>query len=133
MVGIALMITLTLIALPARFAVCRLPPEAPIPASDPAASFLSITRTAEELSVVCPEDNIPSGARVEVGWRCFRVGGTLEFSLVGILASLVSPLADAGIPVFAISTFNTDYLLVREHHFDRVVTTLNASGHEVVT
>ena len=126
------MITLTPVALPARFAVCRLPPEAPIPRWEAAVSFLSITRTSEELSVVCPEESIPTGVMAEAGWRCVRVAGPLDFSLVGILAAMVNPLADAGIPVFAISTYDTDYLLVKERTFDRTVSILRAAGHQVV-
>jgi len=126
------MITLTMVALPARFAVCRLSPEAPIPSWDAAISFLSITRTSEELSVVCPEESIPSGASAKASWRCVRMAGPLDFSLLGILAAVVSTLADAGIPVFAISTFDTDYLLVKELAFDRAVSILRTAGHEVL-
>jgi len=130
--GICLMINLTMVALPARFAVCRLAPEVPFPSWDSTVPFLSITRTAEELTVVCPEESIPLGSSAEAGWRCLHVAGPLDFSLVGILAAVASPLAEAGIPVFAISTFNTDYLLVKDRTFDRAVNTLRAAGHEVL-
>ena len=123
---------LTLVALPARFAVCQLAPESPIGSWEATAPFLSITRTTEELSVVCPEENIPPGATAESGWRCVCVAGRLDFSQVGILAAVASPLADAGIPVFAISTFNTDYLMVKARAFDRAVSALRAAGHEVI-
>jgi hypothetical protein len=92
------MITLSLVALPARFAVCRLPPEAPIPRWEAAVSFLSITRTSEELSMVCPEESIPIGVMAEGGWRCVRGAGPLDFSLVGILAAMVKPAGRRGHP-----------------------------------
>ena len=126
------MITLTMVALPATFAVCRFPPEAPLPTWDAAVPFLSITRTAEELSVVCPEGSIPQGATSDAGRRSLRVAGPLDFSLVGILSSVVIPLADAGRPVFAISTYGTDYLLMKEPTFDQAVAILLAAGHEVL-
>lgn len=94
-------------------------------------SFLSITRTADELSVVCPEEYAPEGAAVEVGWRAMKVEGTLDFSLVGILASISAPLADAGVGIFVVSTFDTDYVLVKEASLERAVSALEGAGHEV--
>jgi hypothetical protein len=94
-------------------------------------SFLSVTRTADELSVVCAQDAVPGGVRCERGWRCLRVAGTLEFSLVGVLASLLGPLADAAVGVFVVSTFDTDYLLVKERDFGRAVEALRRHGHPV--
>src|SRR3954453_22248664 len=104
------MTNLTLIGLEGTYAVSRLSPDASIPAWATAGPFVSITRTAEELSIVCPDREIPSDVPTERPWRGIRLAGPLDFSLVGVLASLVGPLARAGIPVFAISTFNTDYL-----------------------
>jgi len=95
--------------LPGLFSVCRLAADAPVPSS-----FFSLTRTAEELSVVCAAGSEPSGGRVESGWSCLRVAGTLDFALTGILASIASPLAREGVSIFALSTFDTDYVLVRE-------------------
>lgn len=95
--------------LPGNFSVCRLPAGAPLPRD-----FFSVTRTGEELSVVCLEGKEPVGARVETGWRCFRVAGTLDFALTGILSSIAAPLATAGVSIFAVSTFDTDYVLVRD-------------------
>src|SRR5262245_54120965 len=104
---------LTLIPLDGLFAIVKLPPEAAIPSWASSGSFLSITRTADELSIVSPEAAVPSGVQAERGWRCVRVAGKMDFSVVGVLASLVVPLADAGVSVFAVSTFDTDYLLVK--------------------
>jgi hypothetical protein len=121
---------LSIVLLPGRYAVCRLAPDAAIP-SGADGHLLSITRTADELSIVCDENTVPAGARREPGWRCLRVAGTLEFSLVGVMASLVVPLAEADVAVFVFSTFDTDYFMVRELDLDRAVTALRGAGHEV--
>jgi hypothetical protein len=122
---------LTLVVLPGTFAVCRLGAGAAPPDWASAGSFFSATRTADELSVVCPEGVVPEGTRCERGWRCLRVAGTLDFSLVGVLASLTAPLAEAGVGVFAVSTFDTDYLLVRGADLGRSAEALRAAGHSV--
>ncbi len=108
---------LSLILLPGRFAVCKMAPTAVIPAWAASEAFVSITRTNEELSIVCAELIVPEEVECARGWRCLRVAGTMDFSLVGVLASLVAPLAEAQISVFAISTFDTDYLLLPEKDF----------------
>jgi hypothetical protein len=115
------------------FAVCRLEPEAPIPSWATAGHFFSITRAAEEISVVCRQDAVPEGIRCERGWRCLRVAGTIPFSVVGVLASLTAPLAEAGISVFAVSTFDTDYLFVKEDEWKRAVDVLCQYGQLVQT
>ena len=102
--------------LPASFAVCRLPPDAPAPAVPAAALFISITRTADELSIVCPLDQVPPNAKCESPWACFKLEGPFPFLLTGVLASFLDPLAERCIPIFAISTFDTDYVLVKEEH-----------------
>jgi uncharacterized protein len=117
--------------IPGRFAICRLKPDAASrPRSDSPLplSFFSATRTAEELSVVCLERDAPPEARVEGGWSCFRVAGKLDFGLTGVLAALASPLAEAGVSLFAISTFDTDYVLVKE--MARAREALENAGHE---
>lgn len=113
------------------FAVCRLGPSAVVPSWASAGNFFSITRTADELSVVCPQSAVPEGVRSEGGWRCLRVAGAMDFSLVGVLASLVGPMAEAGISVFALSTFDTDYLLVKEADFEKAKAVLRQTGHSV--
>src|SRR5947207_2330262 len=104
----------TLLLLPDTFAICRLDAAGPIPEWAFSGDFISITRSGDELSIVCYEGAVPAGVRCEKGWRCLRVAGTLDFSLVGVLVSLTVPLAEVGVSVFAISTFDTDYLLIRE-------------------
>src|SRR5262249_53205645 len=108
---------LTLILVEGRFAICRLGVDATIPPWITASHFVSITRTADELSIVCPQDAVPEGVQSERGWRCLRVVGTMSFSVVGVLASLTVPLAEAGVSIFALSTFDTDYLLLKEADF----------------
>lgn len=122
--------TLSLALLPDLLAVCRLDPDSPLPAAT-RAGFWSVTRTADEISVILPEDQVQPGWKVEPGWRAFHVAGPLDFGLTGVLASLAQPLADAGIPVFVLSTFDTDYLLVKEVRLERATQTLFKAGHTV--
>lgn len=112
------------------YSVCRLPADAAVP-TWATGEVVSITRTADELSVVCSEGAVPTGVRIEVGFRCLRVAGTLDFSAVGVLASLLVPLAAAGIPVLALSTFDTDYLFVKDAALEVAVQALRAAGHQV--
>jgi hypothetical protein len=114
-----------------RLAVCKLAEDDGVPGWAVGAGFFSITRTADELSVVCPEELVPEGVKVERGWQALRVAGVIDFSAVGVLAELTAPLARAGVGVFAISTFDTDYLLVREHDLERAVGALREAGHIV--
>src|SRR4051812_29988945 len=110
------------------YAICRLDADAPIPgwAGGP---FVSISRSGEELSIVCREEAVPEGVRCERDWRCMRVAGTLDFALVGVLASILRPLAEAGVSVFAVSTFDTDYLLVKDSGFRQALEALRRAGH----
>lgn len=122
---------LTLILLDGLFAIAKVPPDSPIPSWATSRTFVSITRTADELAIVCPDTQVPPGVQSEPGWRCLRVAGKMDFSLVGVLASLVGPLAEAGISVFAISTFDTDYLLVKEAAWERAKDVLVGAGHVI--
>lgn len=122
---------LTLTLLPDTLSICRLPPDAPVPAWAWTGEPASVTRTRDELSVVCRGDAVPRGVRCEAGWRCLRVAGPLDFALTGILAALTAPLAAAGIPVFAVSTYDTDYVMMKADHLDRAVQALRAAGHRV--
>lgn len=121
---------LTLAVLPELFAVCRLDPATPVPAWA-VGSFFSITRTATELSIVCPQAVFPAGVQVEGDWRCLEVIGPLDFSLIGVLASLTTALAEARVSLFAISTFDTDYLLVKSAALERAIAALQRAGHSV--
>ena len=109
---------LELSVLPGRFAVCRLEPSSPIPAWLPERGFVSVTRTDDELSIVCEESRVPAGVKAQAGWAALALRGPFEFSEVGVLASVTEPLANAGIGIFVISTFDTDYLLVAQQNLD---------------
>ena len=123
---------LALSLLSGTFAICRLAPEADIPSWALDGEFFSVTRTEEELSLVCLQEKVPEDIRCEKDFRCLKVGGPLDFSLTGILSSLTIPLAQAGISVLALSTFDTDYLLVKEAHVDRAVQKLSQAGYRFV-
>jgi hypothetical protein len=123
--------SLPLIVLDDAFAVCRLGSDASVPPWATAGDFFSVTRTADELSVVCRQEVVPEGIICERGWRCLRVAGTIPFSVVGVLASLTAPLAEARISVFTISTFDTDYLLVKAEDLERAVDVLRRRGHTI--
>ncbi len=122
---------LTLTVLPDILAICRLEPQAPIPAWGVNSRFSSITRTPIELSIVCPQASVPAGIPCEKDWRCLQVQGPLDFTLTGILASLSSVLAQAGISIFGISTFDTDYILVKQKKLESAIQALSAAGHLV--
>jgi hypothetical protein len=125
--------SLRLAVLPERLAVCRLRPEEAIPEWASTAGFSSVTRTREELSVVCAETAVPDDVRCERGWRALVVAGPLDFGLIGVIASLAEPLARAGVPIFVLSTFDTDYLLVKESRLAEAGAVLSAAGHEIST
>lgn len=118
--------------LPAVYEICQLGADAPVPEwalADPGA-LLSLTRTETELSIVCTGP-VPTGVEHSPGWRAVRVLGTLEHTMTGVLVSLAGPLSDAGIPIFAISTFDTDYLLVPGDALGQALAALGDAGHTV--
>jgi uncharacterized protein len=123
--------TVTVTVLDGELAVCRLAPDAPAPQPAAGAELLSVTRTRAELSVVCAAAAAPPDATVEAGWRALAVAGPLDFALTGVLASLAEPLAAAGISIFAISTYDTDYVLVRDGALAGAIEALRGAGHEV--
>ncbi len=120
-----------LTSLPGELAVCRLAARDDIPDWGWNREFCSITRTAQELSIVCRASDVPQNIKAERGWRAFRVEGPLDFSLSGVLAGLTAPLAEAGISIFSVSTFDTDYLLVRSHTLEQATLVLRGAGHTV--
>jgi hypothetical protein len=125
---------MNLVLPPDLFAVCQLDPTAPLPtwAITGSSALVSITRTASELSVVCAQAHVPKeNMRSERDWRCLMVEGPLDFSLTGVLSALLAPLAEAGVSVFTLATFDTDYLLVRAAQLDLAVETFSAAGHPV--
>lgn len=123
--------SLVLDRLDGALAVCRLGADAPLADWMWTGPVASVTRTEAELSVVCAESAVPEGVRAEGGWRALRVRGPLVFDLTGILASLTAPLAEAGLPIFSLSTFDTDVVLVRETDLDAAAAALREVGHEV--
>lgn len=115
---------------PETLAVCRLMPEEKVPDwTWQRQTLLSITYTDDELSIVCQQRSVPPEISCEKGWRALKVEGPLDFALTGILASLVAPLARGAIPVFALSTFDTDYILLKELHLSRAQALLEQEGH----
>lgn len=122
---------LTLALLPHTYAVCQFHPDQHIPYWALLGNFVSLTRTPEELSIVCQQDNVPEDVAAERGWRCVQVEGAFDFSESGVNASLAVPLAVADISVLAIATYATDYLLLKEQDVERALQVLTASGHTV--
>ena len=122
---------LRLLILDEAFAVCRLAPDDEVPGWARGEPFSSVTRSPDELSVVTPQRTVPAGIACEGEWRALRVEGPLDFSMVGVVADLATPLADAGIAIFVISTYDTDYLFVRERDLHQAADALAAVGHRV--
>ena len=118
-----------------RLAVSRLASDASIPAWALEGGFFCVIRTRDELSIVCTEDvctadRMPHGAPSEHGWVALKLEGPFPFSMTGVLASFLQPLAEARIPIFAISTFDTDYVLIKRENLEQAVVALGAAGHE---
>ncbi len=126
----------TLIVLKGRFNILRLEKDSKMPSEVFESDFFSITRTPDELSVVFRESSvqssIPSGIRAERGWSCLKVEGPpLDFSLTGILAGISSALAEKRISIFTISTYDTDYILVKETDLERASEALANEGYKI--
>ena len=115
-----------------EFSVCRLAPSDAIPTWATQGDFFTISRTYDELSVVCDSALVPATVKAEHGWNCLKVAGPLDFSLTGILAALVSPLGENGISIFALSTFDTDYLLIGKDNFSKAQEVLVSCGHSIL-
>jgi uncharacterized protein len=113
------------------FAICRLAPDAVVPEWATHGQFFSLTRTSEELSVIAETAFVPENWLTKVSWRVMKVHGPFDLSEVGVLAALVAPLAGAGVSVFTISTFDTDYLLVQCVQLREAMTALRNAGHTV--
>lgn len=119
---------------PQSFAIARLEPDAELPSAVLASpGFVSLTRTEDELSIVCAEDVTAGLPRVDSGWRAIKVQGPFAFDETGILASFLDPLAVAGIGIFAVSTFDTDYILVKQANLKQVVAVLLGAGHRLLS
>ncbi len=122
---------LTLSILPDAFAICRLSPAEDVPEWAMIGEFVSITHTGDELSIVCAEENVPSDVKADRGWRALKVAGPLDLALTGVLTSLANPLAQAQINLFAVSTFDTDYLLVKGYNLERACDVLRQAGMQI--
>jgi hypothetical protein len=120
-----------LILLPEPFAICNLEPAQPIPAWATVGDFFSITRTVDELSIVCRQDSVPEGIVCEPNWRCLRVAGKFAFGVIGVLAELTTCLAEARISILAVATFDTDYLLIKDKDLAAAVKAFGRQGHMV--
>ncbi|MDP4178855.1 MAG: ACT domain-containing protein [Bacillota bacterium] len=123
---------LTMKLLKEKYGVCRLDKTELIPQWAETGDFFSITRTSDELSIVCSEDNIPSGIKCEKDWRVLKIEGTLDFSLIGIIASISTILAQKEISIFAVSTYDTDYILLENKDIDNAINSLSNEGYEII-
>jgi uncharacterized protein len=123
--------TLNLCVVPGEYAVCRLEPRAAVPDWAWSGEFVSVTRTAQELSIVCASSAAPDDVKLERGWACLKLLGPFDFTLTGILTSVLAPLRDAGIGIFAVSTFDTDYVLVKAAQLEASLNALEKAGHRV--
>jgi hypothetical protein len=122
---------LTIVVHAKLYAICRLEADTRVPEWAEGERFLSVTRTATELSVVCEEDMVPGEVHAERNRRLMQIEGTLAFTLTGVLASVAAPLASAGISIFAVSTYDTDYLLVSDEGLQEAINVLEAAGHAI--
>ena len=123
---------LTLLVLAGRYGICRLGPDEPVPAWGLQGEFFSVTRTTDELSIVCAEAQIPATVLCESGWRLFKIDAVMDFSLVGIVAGISAAIAGANVGIFVLSTYNTDYILVRQPDFSAAAAALRTAGYKVV-
>jgi uncharacterized protein len=124
---------LTFRRLPGFYAIARLAPDAAIPAWASTGEFTSITRTLDEFSIVCTVENLPPDLHSQPRWTCLKIAGPFPFSQTGVLLSFIEPLSTNGIPIFAISTFDTDYVLIPEEFIAVTLDTLERAGHELVS
>ncbi len=122
---------LTIVIYEKMYAVCRLEPQAAVPAWAEGPEFVSVTRTAAELSIVCQQDKLPGDVRAEKNRRLMRIEGKLGFELTGVLASVTAPLSKAELSIFAISTYDTDYLLIADEDLQKAAEMLEAAGHTI--
>ncbi len=122
----------TLETLAGHWTLYRLPEKSAWPSEALHSSWAFLARTPEEVSLLLPEDlPAPQGGRAEGPWRALRVAGTLDFALVGVLAELSQALAAAGVPILAVSTYDTDYLFVPADRFSEAIAALQAAGHRI--
>ena len=121
----------SMVALPGQFAVVRLAPEDPVPLWAMTGAFFSVTKTDDELSIVCDQGNVPPGLTCSMDWSCLKVVGPFAFDETGVIAAITSAIAAAGIGVFVLSTFDGDHLLVKETDLQTATAALQREGHRV--
>ena len=114
------------------YVVVRLAPDEPVPAWAGKGEFTSVSRSREELSIVCPAENLPHDFEVKLHWLCLKLQGPFPFSLTGVLLAFIEPLSSNGIPIFAVSTYDTDYVLIQEEWIGAALDALRQAGHELV-
>jgi uncharacterized protein len=117
--------------LPGAYTIVRLEADAVVPEWASKGEFASITRTADELSIVCLAGNLPRNVNTPEHWTCLKLEGPFPFSLTGVLLSFIEPLSTNEIPIFAVSTYDTDYVLIQEEYVDRALSILDAAGHQL--
>lgn len=113
------------------YGIATFAPDAEVSAWASDEEFASVTITGDELSIVAPQDTLPSDVGADRGWRCLKLDGPLDLELTGVLAGILGPLADAAIAVFPIATYQTDYILLKEHSLNEALQVLRAQGHEI--
>ena len=114
-----------------KYGICTLPNTAPIPDWALTQSLASITRTEKELTIVCRLEILPSQYQSDLNWRCFKIDGSFDLNQIGVISSISSPLADAGISIYVISTYDTDYFLIQEQNLEKTISVLSNSGHYI--
>ncbi len=114
-----------------KYGICTLPNTAPIPDWALTQSLASITRTEKELTIVCRLEILPSQYQSDLNWRCFKIDGSFDLNQIGVISSISSPLADAGISIYVISTYDTDYFLIQQQNLEQTISVLSNSGHYI--
>lgn len=118
--------------LPGTYSICRLRSDQEVPEWVTGPGYYSVTRSDSELSILCPSGRVPQDVKQEGGWCGIVVEGPLDFNQIGILASLLQPLAEAQIPVFVVSSYDTDALFLKREFLQRAIETLELAGHDLV-
>lgn len=121
---------LTLKLLPATYTIWQLPSDAPTP-TIAAGIFTTVIRTADELSGVCEATQVPVGATIDAGWRCLQFVGPFDLTLTGIMVRVATPLAQAGVPIFTLATYNTDFILVPGARLADACDAITQAGHTI--
>ena len=119
--------------LPGPYAIVRLAPDAPVPVWATKGDFTSVSRSADELSIVCPRDSLPADVNFDTLWICLKLEGPFPFSQTGVLLSFIEPLSTNAVPIFAVSTYDTDYVLIPQEHTHTSLHLLREAGHELLT